>query len=1017
MPFSLLKSRRALWLCGLALGAVASAALYMQSQPRILFLGFPGMYRFLLAESSQQSGVPYAYWSPEKLDDPRLGKPDFLRYKAVFVSGRRSDPLARPVREALREAGEAGTRVIVLPAHDAPRLGVGNADFAGIDRWVDDYWRFGGVENMTRLLQTAAARYTGSDTAELPPEPTPDDGYYHPDAPSLFVSTAEYERWYASTGRDRRGAPKALIDFADGWRLGMNGATDAVIRAFEKGGFSTASIFGTAQAAPFAVEYRPDIIISRKHGRWWLGQQGVGVLDEELDVPVLRGLSLLFTGESFSDYRQTRAGIRGAGLIMGAMVPEFDGAIQPTLIEGLDSVWYGRRYEAFQEERIALLVERARRWVRLRRAANPEKKIAIVYVSGIGKGRITAAGLNVPRSMMRFLSALQQEGYRIEGAPQDERVLLDEMLAKGRNVSHGRPRALQRLAQRSGVLLLPVEGYERWFDGLPETMRNEVVDAFGPPPGNLMVVQSDGVPMFVVPKLDYGNVILLPQPVRGAVMDARLQHDDSVPPPHQYLAVYWWLREVWKADAIVNYGTHGTHEFLPGRPLGQLADDWSDRIIGPLPNLYVYVMDNVGEALIAKRRGAAVTVSHQIPPVDAAEILREEPAVSELYRTIGQFRSARDGALKETLREQVRAMAHEQGLDRDLDRDWGEDPPGNADIEGLGRHIHLIQEDLVPVGLHVHGEPSSSREVAPMVTAMLGDEFQARFGCGEGLDAPDCTSESRRLAVAAVQRALAGGRLPAAAQPASQELSRIADAFARAPDEIAHTLAALRGGYVPPGAGGDPLRNPQALPAGRNLYGINPAEIPTKAAWGLGVELAEQQLEAERSRLGRWPRRIGFTLWNTELIRQQGTDLAHAMYLMGVRPVWDHRSVVEDVELIPATELGRPRVDVVIQAASLFRDTFPDRMRLLDRAARLASTATEGENYVAEHSARAERELKQSGMAADDARTLAGARVFSNSAGGYGTGLVASIERSGGYASTEGLTESYLARTGAVYTE
>ena len=1016
MSLPLPKSRKLLWLAGIALAAAACGAVYVASRPGILFLGFPSMYRFLLAESAQRSDVRYAYWSPEKLDDPELGKPDFRRYRAIFVSGRRSDPLSRPVREALAEAADSGARVIVLPAHDTARLGVGNADFEGSEAWIDDYWRYGGVENMARLLQTSAARYLGEDRDELPPEPTPDDGFYHPDSPSLFISAAEYENWYEASGRATPGAPKVLIDFADGWRLGMNEATDAVIRAFEEGGFNAASIFGSAQAAPFALEYRPDILVSRKHGRWWLGEQGVEVLDERLDVPLLRGLSLLFTGESFSDYQRTRAGIRDAGLIMGAMVPELDGAIQPTLIEGLDSVWYGRRYEAFRDERIALLVDRAKRWVRLRKEPNARKRIAIVYVSGIGKGRITAAGLNVPRSLMGFLETLREAGYAMEDLPLDEGALLEEMLAKGRNVSFGRPRDLRELAESEGVLRLPASGYARWFESLPEAMRNEVVAAFGPPPGALMVLDSDDGPEFVVPKLDYGNVIVLPQPVRGAHMDASLQHDDRVPPPHQYLAVYWWLREVWRADAILNYGTHGTHEFLPGRPLGQLADDWSDRILGPLPNLYVYVMDNVGEALIAKRRGAAVTVSHQIPPVEAAQITREEPRVAQLYRLTRQFREAQRGALKERLRERIRESGVEQGLDRDLGAAWDARAPTDEEVERLARHLHLIDEDRVPIGLHIHGRPSAPDRLAPMLAAMLGDELLRQFGCGAAASAEDCKAAARRRATAVVRRALEGGAAPPEIRPVAREFERLREAFARAPDEIGHTLDALEGGYVPPGGGGDPLRNPQALPTGRNLHGINPAEVPTHAAWELGVLLAEQQLQAEQARLGRWPRKIGFTLWNTELIRQHGTDLAHVLHLMGVRPVWDHRNVVEDVELVPAAELGRPRIDVVIQAASLFRDTFPDRMKLLDKAARLAAGAADGENYIAEHVAETERELKRGGMAAKDARILAGARVFSNSAGGYGTGLVAAIERSGSYASSEGLTDAYLARTGAVYT-
>ena len=1016
MPLPFPRLRIARWLLGLAFAAVVSAGLYLSTRPAILFLGFPSMYRFLLAESASQSGVRYDYWSPEKLDSPELGQPDFSRYRVIYVSGRRSDPLSRPVRRALQEAGDSGSRVIVLPARDTARLGVGNADFEQQDRWIDDYWRFGGVANMARLLQTSAARYVGSGAEILPPEATPDDGYYHPDSPSLFTTTSGYEDWYAQSGHFQQASPKALIDFADGWRLGMNEATDAIVRAFEDGGFNTAAIFGTAQAAPFALEYRPDILISRKHGRWWLGEQGVEVLEDELDVPILRGLSLLFTGESFGDYQQSRAGIRDAGLIMGAMVPELDGAIQPTLIEGLDSAWYGRRFEAFRSERIELLVQRAQHWVRLRTITASEKKVAIFYVSGIGKGRITAASLNVPRSMLRFLDAMEREGYAIADMPSDEQALLREMLDKGRNVSSGRPRDLDQLAQGEGVLLLPVDGYASWFEGLPETMRAAVIDSFGPPPGGLMTVERAGRQFFVIPKLDYGNVIVLPQPVRGARMDAKLQHNDKVPPPHQYLAVYWWLRHVWQADAIVNYGTHGTHEFLPGRPLGQLADDWSDRTIGPLPNLYVYVMDNVGEALIAKRRGAAVTVSHQIPPVEAAEVSQGDPKIAALYRSARQLLEAPQGALKERLREEVRAAATSLGLDRDIEADWANAKPTDSEVETLAAHIHLIDEDRIPLGLHVHGQPNTPDELAPMVTAMLGKDVLAGSPCGHDGDA-SCSAQIRKRAEAAVRRALAGDRSDAALGSLGPRVEQIAAALAQTPDEISHTLGALAGAYVPPGGGGDPVRNPQALPTGRNLHGINPAEVPTKAAWKIGANLADAQLAAERERLGRWPRKVGFTLWNTELIRQHGTDLAHVMHLLGVRPIWDHNNVVEDVELIPSAELGRPRIDVVIQAASLFRDTFPDRMKLLDRAVRLTAGATDGENYVAEHAEEAEQELKRSGMAAKDAQALAAARIFSNSAGGYGTGLVAAIESSGSYESSEGLTEAYLARTGAVYTE
>jgi cobaltochelatase CobN len=1006
----------------LLLLAAAGGALYWRTRPRIVFLGFPDMYRFVLADAAAKTGVRYDYWPQSRVDDANLAGANFRGYDVVYVSARRSDPLTPAIRQALADAEAAGSRVIVIPPQHAERLGAGTRNLRGREEWLGEYWRYGGPQNTARFLNATAALFLGKNLPLEPPVPTPDDGYYHPDAPEVFASTSEYLAWYRSAGRWNESAPKVLIDFADGWKLGMNRASDTLIRAFEGRKVNVAAIFGVAQAGPFAVEFQPDLIVSRKHGRWWLAESGVELLDEKIDVPVLRGLSLLFTGETFGEYRKTRNGIRGAGLVMGAMVPELDGAISPTLIEGLDAEWYGRRFEAVEQERIDHLVDRALRWIELRRKPNREKRIAIVYVAGIGKGRITAASLNVPESLAGFLHAMGREGYALSHVPVDADQLLGEMLTRGRNIGPAQAGDLRELADMPGVELLPAAGYIDWFRTLPESMQHEVEQTFGPPPGELMTIErggASGASYFVVPKLDYGNVIVLPQPLRGAKMDSRLQHNDRVPPPHQYLAVYWWLREVWKADAIVNYGTHGTHEFLPGRPLGQLADDWSDRVLGPLPNIYVYVMDNVGEALIAKRRGSAVTVSHQIPPIAAASLSEEDKEIGAIYRATEQFLAQDEGALKERLREQIGRQAHEQSLDRDLGLDWTNEEPTDEQVAALQLHIHLINEDKVPLGLHVHGRPSAPQEIASLITQILGKAYiqrvaQADFGFRG--DRGEVYERARQRAVELVTQALTGGRVHRALAPDQDRVSHLKEAFAGAAQEIPRTLRALRGGYVPPGGGGDPVRNPQALPTGRNLYGINPGEVPTRAAWEVGEQLARDLLERERKRLGRWPRKVGFTLWNTEVIRQNGTDLAQILYLIGARPLWDHNNVVSEVELIPAAELQRPRVDVVIQAASLFRDTFPDRMELLDRAARLVIEQGDGENYLAEHTALAERDLTQAGLSAHDARLYAAARVFGNSVGGYGTGLVAGIERSGSYDDTQGLSSDYVARLGAVYT-
>ncbi|MBL8211833.1 MAG: cobaltochelatase subunit CobN [Bryobacterales bacterium] len=1024
---------------------LATAGVYRYlSRPQLVFLGFPGSYIALMMKASSQTGIPYEFWGRRQMEDPKLSEASLLRYKAVFVSGRRSEPFSDPLKRAILAAQNKGIRVIVLPPDQAKSLGVGNADFRGAEQPIERYFHYGGTDNMAGLFQYAAKTYVGKNVVPPPPVPTPEDGYYHPQAPRKFTRTSEYAAWYEQSGHANADAPRVLIDFADGWKLGSTAGTDAIIGAFEKKGWKAAAIFGRRNTAQFALEWKPDILLTRTHGRWYQGDRGVQLLASRLDVPLMRGLQLFFTGETLSDYRKTNAGIRGAGLAIGAIVPELDGAIEPTLLEGLDAEWYGKRYEAVLDDRIERLVDRSARWVRLRKVPNRKKKVAVIYVAGVGKGKVVAASLNVPASLTRFLGGLRDAGYSVTRLPTDPEALIQEMNTKGRNIAETQLGDMEELSRMAGVELLPAEEYKAWFEQLPEVMRKQVTDAFGPPPGRLMVVERDGKQFLLVPKLDFGNVIVLPQPARGGRYDSKLLHNDKIPPPHQFLAVYFWLEKKFKADAIVNYGTHGTHEFLPGRPVGQLSDDWSDLTLGRLPNVYVYIMDNIGEALIAKRRGSAVTVSHQTPPIVASSLQEADPPVGEIYRSAQQFATQDEGALKEKLRERIRDLAVAKKFDRDLNKDWSKVLPTDEEVQALELHIHLLDEDRIALGLHTHSKANTAEELAPVVTEVLGSAFQKKAGDRKRaiamvramLDAPAAAAsepaprhphaahppiitkasgqERAHVAAPTWQKTAEAKPIPGADDNARVRVLKAG--FAGTAREIPETLRALEGRYIRPGSGGDPVRNPMALPTGKNLYGINPQEVPTRAAWELGRKLAEDLIANEQKRLGRFPRKIGFTLWNTELIRHYGADLAQILYLMGLQPRWDQRGVVEGVDVIPMAQLKRPRIDVVIQAASLFRDTFPDRMEFLDQAVRVAAAARDGENYIAENNAANERQLKEAGVSARDARLLAGARVFSNAPGGYGTGVIDGIEKSGNYDNSKPITEDYLIKTGAVYT-
>lgn len=1070
---------------GAALGGGAYWGWRTLTQPKILFLGFADPLVILAEKASARSGIAIASWPREKVDEAK--KPFDLRsFRAVLVSGLRAEPYSQAALESFRAAQNAGVKVIVLPPRQAEILRIGNADFAGQDALVAGYFDQGGVENWARLLRFLSITYAGAKGSIEPPAPMPEDGYYHPDADEIFATTGAYRDWYARTGREKAGAPWVAVDFAQGWKSGITQGTDGLVRAFERGGFNVAAMFGATGLGRLLAELKPDVIVNRSHGRFFQGERGVALLRETVDAPVFRGLTLMFEGKTIDEYRRDRSGVRGPGLAIGTVVSELDGTIEPALIEGMVTDSAGRKIEAPIEERMERLVERARRWVDLRRLPNADKRIAVVYFNGIGKADFTAQGLNVPRSLVRLLEQMRAAGYRVQGAPRDAERLLELMLARGRNVSEFEAGEMERLVSQPGVVLAPAEDYGRWFATLPEPLRRAVVEAHGQPPGAFMAVRREGKDYLVIPVLDFGNVILLPQPARAAAMDSKLAHSDKVPPPHQYLAVYWWLHEVWKAHALLHYGTHGTYEFLPGRPVGQLDDDWPDRIVGRLPSIYVYTIDNVGEALIAKRRGSAVIVSHQTPPIQAAELSASDRELAELYRETQRFREQEDGALKERMRARIRELARRRQLDRDLGLDWEKTSPGDEAIRRLEEYLDELEENKIPVGLHVHGVADDPQELRLTITEILGRDFLARHGndrvraaaaVGRMLaSAPPAAAQpawfarpmaptpgsgqrqypletqpappapvasghpawipkigspppevqarlARERAQSPVALAFEGGAAAEAAPGAPAEVSdaaRVAAlkaAFAESAKEISQTLRALEGRYIAPAAGGDPVRTPSALPTGRNLYGVNPAEIPTQAAWDVGVALADQMIAAERKRLGRYPQKIGFNLWPTELVRQYGSDVAQALWLLGVKPVWDARGLVVDLEVVPARDLGRPRIDIVVQAAGQFRDSFPDRMELLDKAVRLAALAKDGENYVAENSAALEQRLKESGLSAREARQLANARIFSNAPGSYGTGLTGGITNSGAYSDTKALTAEYLDRAGAVFTQ
>lgn len=464
---------------------------------------------------------------------------------------------------------------------------------------------------------------------------------------------------------------------------------------------------------------------------------------------------------------------------------------------------------------------------------------------------------------------------------------------------------------------------------------------------------ADGRPYFVFPTFRFGNLLLAPQPSRGWEQNVEsLYHDTSLPPHHQYLAFYLWLQHDFQADAMVHLGTHATHEWLSGKEVGLSAADPGEIAVGAVPQFYPYIVDDVGEAIQAKRRGMATVVSHMIPPLDRAAL---NPQLGEIVQLLSDYGIAAEKSplVAKGILDQIDGKARAQGLLKDIG--IGSMTEAGA-TDKLDDHIREIAERATPFGLHTFG-------VTP-------------------------TDEALRKSAATIAGPEAG----------SGTVDQLVELMRRsATDELDNLIKGLSGRLVPAGPGNDPIRTPESLPTGRNLYGFDPSRLPTEVAWTVGERLATDLVRDFRERKGAWPERYVFNLWGVESSRHEGVMEAQILTLLGIRPKWDGRGKLNGLEAVPRAALGRPRVDVTIIPSGLYRDMFPLAMKMLDNAVTLAKSQEEADNAVRRHSAEARAALMAQGIGEQRAEQLAGIRMFSVPSGAYGTNLDKAIPLSNTY--------------------
>lgn len=1023
--------------------------------------------------AARATGLPWRTANPARVEP--AGLPALLDGVGVVVlrllGGRNA------WRDGVEALVTSGVPVVLLGGEAAPdaELMARSTVSGGVAAQAMDYLTAGGVDNLRELYRFLLDTVLLTGEGFAPPVATPAFGVHGTRAadPARPTVGVVFYRAHALAGNtafvdalcdavEQRGA-NALPVFcgslrdADPELLELLGPADALVTTVLAAG-------GTVPAAAAAGG----------DDAWDAGALAA------LDVPVLQGLVLT---SSRAAWLASGAALSPMDAAMQVAIPEFDGRLITVPFSFKEPVPPGQAAFGAQAgqgddvtvyvadpERTARLAGLAVRHARLRHVPVAQRRLALVLSSYPTKhARVgNAVGLDTPASAVLLLTALRSAGYTVGDFPSDSDELIHTLIAAGgHDVEWLTEDQLAGAPQR-----VPLADYRRWFAALPSTLRDRIVEHWGEPPGALYVDGGD----IVLASLRFGNVVLMIQPPRGfGENPIAIYHDPDLPPSHHYLAAYRWLeagvdRGGFGADAVVHLGKHGTLEWLPGKGLGLSADCAPDAVLGELPLVYPFIVNDPGEGTQAKRRGHAVVVDHLVPPMARADTYGEMAKLEQLldeYATV----AALDPAKLPTLRARIWEVVTAAQLHHDLHLDAA---PGEAEFDDFVLHVdgYLCEVKDVQIrdGLHVLGAVPEGEAQVNLVLAVLratqvwggkralpglraalaawaGLDEQVLLadpgahvpettdahlaGCRlallrldpgpavSGADLVDRIEGAARQLVTAVAAAgwsdpaavvpdLLGHDVPTVTAVLEFACAEVVPRLDRTTDEITHLLHALDGGHVPAGPSGSPTRGlVNVLPTGRNFYSVDPKAIPSRSAWDVGRALADSLLARHLADTGTYPRSVGLTVWGTSAMRTQGDDLAEIFALIGTRPVWDEASRrVTGVEIIPLEELGRPRIDVTVRISGFFRDAFPHVITLLDDAFAAVAALEEPDNFVRDH---VEADVAEHGD-----RRRATARIFGSKPGAYGAGLLPLIDARN-WRSDADLAEVYAVWGGYAY--
>ncbi|MTJ48166.1 magnesium chelatase subunit H [Dolichospermum sp. UHCC 0259] len=847
------------------------------------------------------------------------------------------------------------------------------------------YWNAGGSENVASLFWTIAEKYLDLRVGDIPPPiETPDMGLLHPDYQGFFTSPKAYLQWYEKREQDVGAQGLRPIIGILLYRKHVITKLPYIpqlIRYFEKAGLTPLPIFingveghvavrdwmtsdhetqqrqrGNIETPSLSAEaVKIDAIVSTigfplvggPAGSMEAGRQ-VEVAKRILtakNVPYVVAAPLLIQ----DIYSWTRQGVSGLQSVVLYALPELDGAIDTIPLGGL----VGEQIYLVPE-RVRRLTNRVKSWVSLRQKPISQRKIAIIlYGFPPGYGAVgTAALLNVPRSLIKLLNALKEQGYTVGDIPEDGEALIQQIKAADE---------INPLVEnnKKDITTVNAKTLEKWLGYL---FTSRIEKQWQYLTGSGIKTYNDE---FNIGGVQLGNVWIGVQPPLGIQGDPmRLMFERDLTPHPQYAAYYKWLQNEFEADAIVHFGMHGTVEWLPGSPLGNTGYSWSDILLGNMPNLYIYAANNPSESILAKRRGYGVLISHNVPPYGRAGLYKELVNLRDL---IAEYRE--DPEKNYLLKEGICKKIVDTGLEVDCPFDDAKRlgipfTPENVRMFSnhafdhylvkLYEYLQVLENRLFSSGLHTLGEAPNQEELTGYLDAYFGGDNEPRSH-----SVPQGRSEEHE------------GRK----EEERKEITRLLN---QSTDELTNLLRGLNGEFIPPAPGGDLLRDGAGvLPTGRNIHALDPYRMPSPAAFERGKEIAKKIISQSLDENKKYPETVAVLLWGLDAIKTKGESLGILLELVGAEPVKEGTGRIVRYDLKPLAEVGHPRIDVLANLSGIFRDSFVNIIELLDDLFQRAAEIDEPEemNFIRKHALI----LKAKGV------ENSSARLFSNPSGDFGS--------------------------------